>query len=240
MPQRLDLSDVKGQRKFGKYNKLQHASNKRKNKMTKTKTLYPLDYLSLEMESEGRDRLFHLVRTNTQTRLVQWKLKNIRDQFFQFKDSPLAFRNKIPPAVRNVSPDVFIRIFNGISNLLEKEGFLLVEMHGAQYDINLSPNVKILIEKDMPYMPLTEHWWTDYCKTAYIPLGGFRVFFNNSYSRAYLQKGKEDLGFFRKNETLDYEGIDVEFDLLGYAREMITRDGSYLDGGVDYDLNSNM
>ena len=193
-------------------------------------TLHPPFLLTIE--KEGKDFCAILKLKNNSKEVIKWRIKNVRDNFFKFEDSPFLFRNKIPKNIRNIDPGIFTNIFNGVSNLLKKEGFSLIEIMGKKDDIDIHPSVRAAIDVYHPNPPSTIHWWTEYCKTAWIPLKeDYRVVFSNCYGYASLEYKGERLGNFEKHWNLNfnaYEGNEVSSVIVEEARKAILRDGSYL------------
>ena len=186
--------------------------------------------LLLDLKTEGRNRRVCLKLKDSKREVVQYKLEHIVDNFFQFEDCPFLFRNKIPSVMKDISPDIYIDTFNGVIELLQAEGSILIETFGtSQYSHDLPHVVMEALLREHPHPASAVFWWPEYCKAAWIPLSeGYRVMFSNCYDYARLECEGERLGSFRQYWKLDFNGDKVPSEIVEEGKKAIMKDGGWI------------
>ena len=101
---------------------------------------------------------------------ILFDLEHTGDLNFKFKDSFPELRKKFPFEIKDKFPNIYSKVFLGVSDLLKSYGLSFMK-----YDLN---------EMRLP---------------AWIPLGGFKIFFSNDYTHCDLFWGMSRMGTFDRS-----------------------------------------
>ena len=180
--------------------------------MTKKSTtleLYKSPILTL-IEEENNLMVICDFQINTLNRL-NFELKRVKDNKFKMGKSPREFRHEFFDFFHNEEalpfPDIYTKVFCGISNLLAKNNYILLEM----YDNSIKKG-KTMTKEVMdafllmnPEKNEVKYNWKDYCKPALLPLSSYSLRFAAHYNSCFLEKNTTWVGTFSNDLSFKFD-----------------------------------
>ena len=130
--------------------------------------VYPSTTLSLDENDKNLIVIFDYRLDFTYE--IEFQLEHLEGVNFKFKDSFPELRKKFPFEIKNNFPNIYSKVFLGVSDLLKSYGLSFMK-----YDLN------------------------EIRRPAWIPLGGLKLFFSNDYTHCDLYWGMSRMGTFDRS-----------------------------------------